>query len=333
MATLCAFAISGSWKRSEDHFLPPAAQHGVDVPAQRVLLMKRTIASQWIGCFLYACTSSWAMAAESPDEMAQSILSKAGIRVGVCEIPRVGDGLLAAALARQGIAHVHALAPDVKAAESARKPSADSGMLGSRVIVETGSPAALPLGDWVADLCVVADATDANLKMLPASEMARVLAPYRGIAVVGNPIGGQSGLTQNALSDWAKGTRGTATIHEDATGLWAVIKMPPLKGGERLGAPSARGGRKPGLARHGILQRSSGTAMDGQAVLRRPLGHPRRIRMFTAQSSVFQHPQGLPYETGRPQRLQRTGLVATPDREGFRGERLFGSGPRRSDSF
>ena len=98
------------------------------------------------------------------------------------------------------------------------------------MIIETGSPAALPLGDWVADLCVVADATDANLKELSAAEAARVLAPYRGTAVVGNPAGARGGLTAQALSDWAKGTGGTATIREDATGLWAVIKMPPLAG-------------------------------------------------------------------------------------------------------
>ena len=77
----------------------------------------------------------------------------------------------------------------------------------------------MPLGEWVADLYVVTDATDAILKTLPATEMARVLSPYRGTAVVGNPGSGKSGLTRETLSEWARGAGGTATIYEDLTGL------------------------------------------------------------------------------------------------------------------
>jgi len=136
--------------------------------------------------------------------LAKDILAKAGIRAGVCEMPRVGDGSLAAALARQGVAQVHALAPDAKAAEAARQPASAGGLLGSHVIIETGSPSALPLADWVADLYVVADATNENLPSLSAAEAGRVLSPYRGTAVVGNPAGTKAGLSRAALSEWAK---------------------------------------------------------------------------------------------------------------------------------
>ena len=64
-------------------------------------------------------------AADDPaDALAKTILQQAGIRVGVCELPRVGDGTLAAALARTGIAQVHGLAPDAAAVEAARRPAA-----------------------------------------------------------------------------------------------------------------------------------------------------------------------------------------------------------------
>jgi outer membrane protein assembly factor BamB len=186
-----------------------------------------------VGLAMVALLPCVAGAAEEPgDSLARVVLGKAGIRVGVCEMPQVGDGSLAASMAKLGVPQVHALASDAKAAEAARGPSAAAGVLGSQVIIETGKPDALPLGDWVADLYVVADATDASLKSLSASEAGRVLSPYRGVAVVGNPTGAQGGLTKDALAEWAKGTGGTAAIGQGASGLWAVVKMPPLAGGD-----------------------------------------------------------------------------------------------------
>jgi outer membrane protein assembly factor BamB len=170
------------------------------------------------------------LAEESADVLARALLAKAGIQATVCEMPRAGDGALAAALAKAGVAQVHALAPDNKVAEAARKPCAAAGVLGSQVIIETGQADALPLGDWVADLYVVADATDANLKTLSAAEAGRVLSPYRGVAVVGNPVKGA--VSKASLAEWAKGTGGTATVTENASGLWAIVRMPPLKGGD-----------------------------------------------------------------------------------------------------
>ena len=175
-------------------------------------------------------------AATGPDvSAARVLLDKAGVNATVCEMPRVGDGTLAAALAQQGLAQVHALAADNTAADAARPPSFTAGVLGSHVIIETGSPSALPLGNWVADLYVVADATDKNLKALSALEAARVLSPYRGVAVVGNPAGTKAHLSKAALTAWAKGAGGNVTVIDDADGLWAVSKMPALKGGDDWG--------------------------------------------------------------------------------------------------
>ena len=72
----------------------------------------------WImGFALVALFPSMVSVAEEPvDALAKAVLAKAGIRVGVCEMPRGGDGALAAALAGQGVAQVHGLAPDAKAA-------------------------------------------------------------------------------------------------------------------------------------------------------------------------------------------------------------------------
>ena len=184
---------------------------------------------------IYLVLPSIVVAAESDDVLAKAILQKAGIRVGVCEMPRVGDGTLAAALARTGIAQVHGVAPDVEAVERARKPAEQANLLGSQVVIETGTPSALPLGDWVADLLVIADATDHNLKTISAGEVGRILSPYRGTAVVGNPANTRTLLSQQSLREWAQATGGIVTMVDDASGLWAVVKMPPLKGGDDWG--------------------------------------------------------------------------------------------------
>ena len=56
-------------------------------------------------------------------EMAAALLKKAGIAATVCEMPRVGDGVLATELARLGVAQVHGLASNPRAADAARKPA------------------------------------------------------------------------------------------------------------------------------------------------------------------------------------------------------------------
>jgi len=241
------------------------------------------------------------LAADDPsgNVLAAAILEKAGVRVGVCEIPRVGDGVMAAAMARAGIAQVHGLAPDAKAVEAARKPSVDCGVLGSQVVIETGTPRAIPLGDWVADLLVVADATDENLKDLPVAEIRRVLAPYRGTAVVGRPATGtgNGALSKMGLAAWAKGLDAGAKVTNDASGLWAVIRMPALVGGDDWG--------------HHMHEADGDLVSDDKVFGTAPfelqwtnkpyLGGNWDIhvisagRMFSAQSSVFQHPD-LPYE-------------------------------------
>ncbi|MGA2619600.1 MAG: hypothetical protein ABSF26_18475 [Thermoguttaceae bacterium] len=189
---------------------------------------------------LMSCRAGAARSAEpSSEELGKALLAKAGLKAGVCEMPRVGDGALAVGLAKAGVAQVHGLARDGAELASARRAAAAAGVLGSQVVLELGTPGALPLGDWVADLLLMADATDENLKEVPAAEARRVVSPYRGVAVVGHAHGAKGGLTAAALEAWAKGIGGNAEIKEDGTGLWAVVKMPALAGGDKASAAAA----------------------------------------------------------------------------------------------
>jgi len=198
--------------------------------------MKHLLPHLLLSCLLAGRPAGLARGAEpSGEELARALLAKAGVKVGVCEMPRVGDGALAAGLAKAEVGQVHGLARDDAGVALARKVAEAAGVLGSQVIVEKGTPEALPLGDWVADLLVVTDASDENLKELPAGEIRRVVSPYRGVAIVGQAKGGKGGLTAPALEAWARGGGGTAEIKGDGLGLWAVVKMPALAGGDDWG--------------------------------------------------------------------------------------------------
>jgi outer membrane protein assembly factor BamB len=179
----------------------------------------------------------------------------------------------------------------------ARQPSARSAVLGSQVVIETGEPTAIPLGDWVADLLVVADASDADLAELPPAEARRVLAPYRGMAVVGGPRDGGRALSVDALRAWAEKTGGTVTISDDDTGCWAVVRMAPLEGGDDWshhmhGADGdlVSNDRVFGAAPFALQWTGKPYAGGNWDIHVVSAG-----RMFTAQSSVYQHGD-LPYE-------------------------------------
>ena len=166
------------------------------------------------------------------DVLATQILARAGIRVGVCEMPRAGDGALAVALARTGATLVHGLAADAGSLAAARAAASGAGMLGTRVMIEQGSASAVPLADWVADLVVVADAADATLSGVPPAELRRVASPARGVIVAGQAAGGTGALSRAALEAWAGQIGGTVTTYEDADGLWVVVRRPALVGAD-----------------------------------------------------------------------------------------------------
>ncbi len=209
----------------------------------------KTVSTARLFATWLACTAAAAGAAPAakPDAnaIADAVLGGAGLRVGLCEMPRVGDGRLAVALVRRGAGMVHGLAGDAASLAAAGAEARRAGMLGVRLMVEPGRADALPLADWLADLVVVADATDENLPALDPAEIARVLSPYRGTAVVGNPAGAREGLTADALRAWAAKLGGTVKVSADAAGLWAVVRMPAVEGMDEWTHFEHNGGNNP----------------------------------------------------------------------------------------
>lgn len=159
------------------------------------------------------------LGAGDADALARDLLARAGINVGLCALPRAGDGALAVALNRAGARMVYGGLADPGGLERARSAVAATGLLGRGVMLDRG----LPLATWSADLVVVADATDGDLAGLDPAEIHRVMSPYRGVALIGNP---GRGLSRRALSDWAARFGNRASVTADAGGTWARIVRP-----------------------------------------------------------------------------------------------------------
>lgn len=148
-------------------------------------------------------------------------------------MPRCGDGQLAVEMARNSKLLVHALSEKTAEVAAARKAADEAGFLGCTVYVEEGRVAQNPLADWCADLLVISDASDVDLDQIAPQEVRRVLVPYRGVAIVGRAKTLGAGLTRARLEIWLKGLDVPGgKIVEDDWGLWAVVTMLPLAGGD-----------------------------------------------------------------------------------------------------
>jgi hypothetical protein len=226
-----------------------------------ILLAALCAAAFAAGTFTFAPgVARCADAVDNSKALADYLIAQTTHPGGGVALPRCGDGRLAAALADRADGPL-VYAADARDAQydAARKLAADAGRLGRTLYVQKASLAQLPLADNYADLVVLTDLTDADLKPAaggaPANaqtdssktdanktdsppsllgEIQRILVPLNGRAVVGRAKSATGGgqLTRAALEAWAK-TGGTATdvkIVDDAQGLWAVFGRPAIAG-------------------------------------------------------------------------------------------------------
>jgi len=172
--------------------------------------------------------SSMLLAVE-PSSLARQMLGFCGRERGVALVTDA-SGIAPDLLAASGMIIVDQQ-PDEAHRAVAAQAAAEAGTLGRRLYVAIGAPTACVLADGYADLVVQAAATDRTLTPESAKELARVVAPYGGTLVVGNPDAEKAGLTEAALKAWAEKLGGKAEIKTEG-GLWAVWKRPALPGGD-----------------------------------------------------------------------------------------------------
>jgi hypothetical protein len=269
-----------------------------------------------------ACLPHSVSAAVSADSLARIVLAKAGIRAGVCELPRVGDGSLAVALVKQGVGIVHGLAPDAASTSAAQQYVDQNNVSSAKVIVETGAAAKIPLGDWVADLYAAADVSDADLASLPASEVTRVVAPYRGKAVVGQPVGGKGGLTASGLTTWAHQVDPSAVVTQDGQGTWAVMTAGSVPGADDWGQWFYRPDNN-GVSADSSVRWPLATQWLGE-----PFHAPQPAMTLVSAGRIFEfHGRGTPNAYGTWDSMQATLSV----RSAYNGSVLWGRSLAKSN--
>lgn len=164
----------------------------------------------------------WLLAAlpapATPDNLARTILTLAGGSTnGICSVPRCGTGSLAIGLATNSGFIVHAM--DAADGNVATARAAAGYLLGQRIYVEKGGPAAIPLASESVDLLVLADLTDADLTGALTNEILRVISPVVGRAIIGGPAA-------TNLASWV------SNVQTNADGVWCILRRGPLPGGE-----------------------------------------------------------------------------------------------------
>jgi len=121
------------------------------------------------------------------DAAAGEILRKASVTEGYCIDLGCGDGSLAAALARKSKLHVVAFDEDPANVSAARERLDAAGLLGARVTVHQGDPAATGCGAALANLVVSGRSVTGPIASGVAAEAARLCRPWGGVVVLGRP--------------------------------------------------------------------------------------------------------------------------------------------------
>ncbi len=148
-----------------------------------------TMSVRMLCVFLMFAVVSAVVGAEDHARQAEAILESLGRRVGLVHLPRCGDGALGLALlAADETLRVHGQDTDYAQVQAARRQADEQGVAGRRAWFDYGDVSRLlPVGNS-SDLIVMSDLVEADLTPELAREIARVLHPWYGVALLGGPV-------------------------------------------------------------------------------------------------------------------------------------------------
>jgi len=136
------------------------------------------------------------------DATARMLLSSDGVRTGLCLHLECGNGVLTAALHRNGAHIVHGITSDRSALEDARRYIHSQGLYGP-VAVAYCDMKELPYADGIANVIVAEDYAALSGRGTDVEEIMRVLAPY-GTAFLKGFKGTVAGASTTISGEWAK---------------------------------------------------------------------------------------------------------------------------------
>ncbi len=163
------------------------------------------------------------------EQAADYIVSQSGVTKGICLVYGCGEGRLAFELAKRTDMMIVGVDTDSAKIETAAQKLVEAGVYGARVTVrQVPTLDNLPFSKFMANL-IVSDTMIATGQCPgSSSEMFRLLRPSGGVALLGQPTGCPTPLTQPALEGWLNGLSYNTT--NDSEGLWSKVVRPDLPG-------------------------------------------------------------------------------------------------------
>lgn len=160
---------------------------------------------------------------------AREILSKSGIKQGLCLVIGSGSGELAEQLAAGSNLRIVGFETDADLVRESRKMLLEAGWYGPRVTIHhVKSLDDIPVVGRCANLVVSETWMSADDCVGSASEVMRLLRPRGGMAVLGQLPGGS--ITANDTRDWSASTTNSWLIKEGQDGTWASTAQGKLFG-------------------------------------------------------------------------------------------------------
>ena len=173
-----------------------------------------------------------------PDSLSSSyqaaasyISTQSGVSNGYCVVFGAGEGRLAYELSLlETDVRFIGIEDSSAQVDSGRIALHSEGLYGHNIRLHNNSLTAVDYRDYAGALVicdsVIADGT------LPgsASEMFRMVRPAGGIAIIGQPAGCPSPMSQSSLESWLDAASLTYTITNNASGIWARIDRGALAG-------------------------------------------------------------------------------------------------------
>ncbi len=160
------------------------------------------------------------------------ILKRVGLDRGICLVLGCQDGRLACELARQSQFHVIAVDTSPTRIQKVRLQAQAAGLYGIRVAVHQVENYADPILPQCFANLVISERFPESSPLPPevtAKAVQKLLAPGRGLALLGSVASNPTDLGAERLTKWLAGQRDIGQI-EPQSGVWAVLGRPRLPG-------------------------------------------------------------------------------------------------------